>query len=59
AGRRIEVPNNRADEPLPIHGDGWLSAWQVAEADRENVRLTLDRQDGKPYAFHGDLLPAL
>ena len=23
-GGAIDVPRNRADEPLPIHGDGWL-----------------------------------
>src|ERR1700760_976723 len=51
AGRRVEVPRNRADEPLPIHGDGWQSPWQVAESDRETVRLTLDRRDGKPYTY--------
>ncbi|MGA7780510.1 MAG: aldose 1-epimerase, partial [Paraburkholderia sp.] len=49
--RRVEVPCNRPAEPLPIHGDGWLANWVVAESDRENVRLTLDRRDGKPYAY--------
>lgn len=49
--RRVEVPCNRPAEPLPIHGDGWLANWQVAGSDRENVRLTLDRRDGKPYAY--------
>jgi aldose 1-epimerase len=51
AGRRVDVACNRADEPFPIHGDGWQSAWHVVDSDRENVRLTLDRRDGKPYAF--------
>ncbi|MFL6640460.1 MAG: aldose 1-epimerase, partial [Paraburkholderia graminis] len=51
AGRRVDVARNCADEPFPIHGDGWQSAWQVADSDREYVRLTLDRRDGKPYAF--------
>jgi aldose 1-epimerase len=51
AGRRVDVARNRPDEPLPIHGDGWQSAWQVADSDREYVRLTLDRRDGKPYSF--------
>ncbi|HEY2021394.1 aldose 1-epimerase, partial [Paraburkholderia sp.] len=51
AGRRVDVPRNRDDEPLPIHGDGWLAAWQLVEAGQQQVRLTLDRPDGKPYAF--------
>jgi len=50
-GRDIEVPCNRADEPLPIHGDGWLAPWQVAESGREHARLVLDHSDGAPYAY--------
>ncbi|WP_133650116.1 aldose 1-epimerase [Paraburkholderia flava] len=50
-GRTIDVPRNRAAEPLPIHGDGWLAKWDVAEASAERVRLTLDRSAGKPYAY--------
>ncbi|PCE25701.1 aldose epimerase [Paraburkholderia acidicola] len=51
AGRVIDVPRNRAAEALPIHGDGWLASWQVDAASDESVRLTLDRSDGKPYAY--------
>ncbi len=36
-GRRVDVPRNRADEPLPIHGDGWLAAWQVARDGSRQV----------------------
>ncbi|MGF6841366.1 aldose 1-epimerase [Paraburkholderia youngii] len=50
-GRRVEVPRNRAEEPLPIHGDGWLAQWEVLDAGREHVRLALERSEGKPYAF--------
>ncbi|CAB3763668.1 aldose 1-epimerase [Paraburkholderia humisilvae] len=50
-GRTVAVPCNRAGEALPIHGDGWLASWQVAETARDSVRLTLDRSDGKPYAY--------
>jgi aldose 1-epimerase len=52
SGRAIDVPRNRSCEPLPIHGDGWLAPWQVANADHESVRLTLDRSRHKPYAYH-------
>lgn len=50
-GRDFEVPCNRAGEPLPIHGDGWLVPWQVEQSERECVRLVLDRSNGKPYAY--------
>ncbi|HEY3599816.1 MAG TPA: aldose 1-epimerase [Paraburkholderia sp.] len=50
-GRVVDVPRNRAGEALPIHGDGWLAQWQVTNADHESVCLTLDRSDGKPYAY--------
>jgi aldose 1-epimerase len=50
-GRAIDVPLNRTGEPLPIHGDGWLAQWTIADADHETVCLTLDRSRGKPYAY--------
>ncbi|MFM0052057.1 aldose 1-epimerase [Caballeronia grimmiae] len=52
SGRAVDVPPNRPDEPLPLHGDGWLGAWEVEEEEATRVRLTLDRHDGKPYWFH-------
>ena len=58
ASRVIDVPCNRADEPLPIHGDGWLAPWRVLEPDEPDcvcalptLRLALDRRNGRPYAF--------
>lgn len=50
-GRCVDVPCNRPGEPLPLHGDGWLGAWDVALESSTQVRLTLDRSDGAPYAF--------
>jgi aldose 1-epimerase len=58
-GRDFEVPRNRASEPLPIHGDGWLAPWTIESADRENVRLVLDRSDGEPYSYRGALTYSL
>ncbi|MDE1183278.1 aldose 1-epimerase [Paraburkholderia sp.] len=60
SGRRVEVPRNRDGETLPIHGDGWLANWEVADVvERESVRLTLDRRDGKPYAYRATQTYAL
>jgi len=52
-GQQIRVPRNRQDEILPIHGDGWLSCWQVDSQsdDRMETRLTLDRSAELPYAY--------
>jgi aldose 1-epimerase len=58
-GRRIDVPRNRVAEPLPIHGDGWLAHWGVAETSADRVRLTLDRSDGKPFAYRATQTYAL
>lgn len=51
SGRAIDVPRNRDDEPLPLHGDGWLGAWEVEEEESARVRLTLDRREGEPYSY--------
>lgn len=58
-GRDIDVPRNRASEPLPLHGDGWLAHWQIASAERERVRLVLDHGRGAPYAYRAALTYAL
>jgi aldose 1-epimerase len=57
--RAIDVPCNRTGEPLPIHGDGWLADWTIAASDAENLTLTLDRRDGKPYAYRATQTYAL
>ena len=48
---QVAVPRNRRDEPLPIHGDGWLARWQVDDATGTSLQLSLDRTAGAPYAF--------
>ena len=58
-GRDVAVPRNRASEPLPLHGDGWLAQWEIEHAERERVRLVLDRSRGAPYAYRAALIYAL
>ncbi|MCZ8093257.1 MAG: aldose 1-epimerase [Acidovorax sp.] len=44
---------NRAGEPYPIHGDGWLQPWdgrQVAD-DTLEMSLRSDRFQGNPYDY--------
>ena len=44
---------NRADEPYPIHGDGWLQEWTVEEqaVDRIKLSLSSDQFAGNPYRY--------
>ncbi len=44
---------NRAGEPYPIHGDGWLQPWQISQpaADTLVMTLTSHRFDGNPHDY--------
>ncbi|TWO68679.1 aldose 1-epimerase [Caenimonas sedimenti] len=44
---------NRAGEPYPIHGDGWLQPWQLAQPAPDTMVMTLEsrRFDGNPYEY--------
>lgn len=52
-GRRVEMRPNRAGEPYPIHGDGWLQRWTAVRPHPARVELTLASRhhDGGPYAY--------
>lgn len=47
------IRRNREDEAYPIHGDGWLQSWTIAEHKEDTVVLSLqsDRFDGDPYRY--------
>ena len=47
---------NRPGEPYPIHGDGWLQAWQVVEASATQAVLGLQSRGfmGNPYAYDAE-----
>lgn len=44
---------NRSDDPYPIHGDGWLQPWQIADRSERRIQLALEshRFDGDPYEY--------
>lgn len=44
---------NRQAEPYPIHGDGWLQAWQLRQSAPDTLEMTLDSQAfaGDPYHY--------
>ncbi|MDF3037173.1 MAG: aldose 1-epimerase, partial [Paucimonas sp.] len=52
-GQFRAIKPNREGEPYPIHGDGWLQMWRVADSHRDSVRLVLEshRFDGNPYDY--------
>ncbi|WP_337268352.1 aldose 1-epimerase [Oryzifoliimicrobium ureilyticus] len=45
------APNT--EDPLVLHGDGWLREWDVAEVSEKHVDLTFEHQDNErsPYAY--------
>ncbi|WP_151634852.1 aldose 1-epimerase [Noviherbaspirillum aerium] len=44
---------NRTGESYPIHGDGWMQAWQVSERTGDRIKLSLesDKFDSNPYHY--------
>jgi aldose 1-epimerase len=50
-----ELSPNAAGESCPIHGDGWLSSWQVSSIDRHSVRLERESAGLGPYRYRAVL----
>jgi aldose 1-epimerase len=52
-GRFHAMRPNRAGEPYPIHGDGWLQPWQISQPAADTLVMTLESHgfDGNPYAY--------
>lgn len=48
-----QIHANRTEEHYPIHGDGWLQAWNAAEHTSNRIKLTLESHgfDGNPYNY--------
>jgi len=44
---------NRAGEPYPIHGDGWLQAWSLTRPQPNVAELRLESRQhgGSPYSY--------
>lgn len=61
-GREVVVPVNwpAVDPRNPIHGYGWLSAWEVAAASADRLRLIHDHDGAAwPWPYRAELLYAL
>ncbi|HEY0845542.1 MAG TPA: aldose 1-epimerase [Noviherbaspirillum sp.] len=52
-GAFYPIHANRTEEHYPIHGDGWLQIWKVAEHESNRIKLSLDSRgfDGNPYHY--------
>ena len=53
AGRTHAIRNNRVGEPYPIHGDGWLQAWQISQPQANTLEMAIESHgwDGNPYHY--------
>jgi aldose 1-epimerase len=56
AGRFHAMRPNRAGEPYPIHGDGWLQPWQYAQRGDDTAVMTLESNgyNGAPYHYQAE-----
>jgi aldose 1-epimerase len=51
-GREVRLAPNMAGDPSPLHGQGWLNAWQVEEATETRAVLSYRHQAGEwPWAY--------
>lgn len=60
-GQSYELAPNQPWDRHYLHGDGWLSTWDVEQASDTQValRFTHDRLTGQPYAYDARILYAL
>ncbi len=59
AGKFHGVAPNLASEPLPIHGTGFSSAWEVERVEDSFAALTLSSNRPGPYRFDARVTYAL
>jgi aldose 1-epimerase len=54
-GRFHAMRPNRTGEPYPIHGDGWLQAWQLSQPANDTLVMSIEshRFDDNPYDYAG------
>lgn len=53
AGHFYAMAPNRAGEPYPIHGDGWLQRWHIEQPAADTLAMHLESRhfDGNPYHY--------
>lgn len=51
-GREVRLQPNMAGDPSPLHGQGWLSSWEIEEADEQSALLRFDHAPGEwPWSY--------
>lgn len=51
-GRDVRLAPNMTGDPSPLHGQGWLGAWTVAEASETRAVLSFSHAAGEwPWAY--------
>ncbi|HEX8574111.1 MAG TPA: aldose 1-epimerase [Allosphingosinicella sp.] len=51
-GRRVTLARNLLPDPSPLHGQGWLTAWEVASAAEDRAELFYRHPPGEwPWAY--------
>ena len=51
-GRKVRIETNMAGDPSPLHGQGWLGAWQVERASGSEAELVFVHDAGEwPWPY--------
>jgi aldose 1-epimerase len=50
-GKASRLAPNYPPEPYPMHGDGWLSAWDVLDSRADAATLRLDKSASSPFTY--------
>ena len=51
-GRRVTLARNMPPDPSPLHGQGWLAAWEVGRCDSDGAELVYRHEPGEwPWAY--------
>jgi aldose 1-epimerase len=59
-GREVRIANNMTGDASPLHGDGWLAAWDVARLTANEAELRYAYRAGEwPWAYEARQLFAL
>jgi aldose 1-epimerase len=59
-GREIRLTPNMKGDPSPLHGQGWLDAWEVERSDQAGALLTYRHEAGEwPWDYEASQLFAL
>jgi aldose 1-epimerase len=54
-GRDVQLQPNMPGDPSPLHGQGWLGAWQVEKQDGAQALLSFDHRAGEwPWAYRAE-----